>query len=48
MDLTKGKNPIRIELIGKDEFKLTLKLDSWELSKIVSESALIDLQEQIN
>ena len=38
--MTDKKNPIKIELIGKDEFKLTLKLDNWELSKIVTESAL--------
>lgn len=46
--MTDKKNPIKIELIGKDEFKLTLKLDNWELSKIVTESALTELQNEIN
>lgn len=42
------KNPIKIELIEKDQYKVSIKLDNWELNQIVSESALKDLQEEIN
>ncbi len=42
-----NENPIKIELIKKDEYKVSIKLDNWEFSKIVSEKALNDLTEQI-
>lgn len=46
--MAEKRNPIKIELINKDEFKLTIKLDNWELSRIVSETALKELHEEIN
>ncbi|KAF0203407.1 MAG: hypothetical protein FD170_1126 [Bacteroidetes bacterium] len=46
--MAEKRNPIKIELINKDEYKLTIKLDNWELSRNVSETALKELQEEIN
>lgn len=46
--MSERKNPIKIELVNKDEFKITIKLDNWELSKLVTESALKELQKEIN
>lgn len=42
------RNPIKIELIEKDEFKISIKLDNWILSRNVSESALKELQDEIS
>lgn len=46
--MVEKKNPVNIELVGKDEFRLTMKLDNWDISKRISEKALMELQELIN
>ncbi|WP_066633138.1 endonuclease domain-containing protein [Labilibacter marinus] len=43
-----NNNPVKIELVKKDEYKISIKLDNWEVSKIVSEKALTDITNQIN
>lgn len=42
------KNPISIKLLEKGQYKISLKLDNWEVSKIVSEKVLNDLLLEIN
>lgn len=46
--MAEQKNPIKIELLNKDEYKISFNLDNWQISKIVTEKALEELQEQIN
>lgn len=41
-------NPIKIELEEKGEYKLSFKLDKWEVSQLVTESALEDIKKQID
>ncbi|HNW76071.1 MAG TPA: DUF559 domain-containing protein [Bacteroidales bacterium] len=41
-------NPIQIELIKDHKYKLTIKLDNWELTRIVTETTLNELQNEIN
>jgi len=46
--MTSRNNPIKVELVNKGEFRISLKFNDWELSQIVSESVLKEIQEQIN
>jgi len=46
--MAEHKNPFKIELLKQDEYKISFTLDTWQVSKIVSEKALEELQEQIN
>lgn len=41
-------NPIKISLVNKDEYKISISLDGWELNRIVSSKAIADLQKEIN
>ena len=43
-----NRNPISIQLIEKGIYKISIKLDNWEMSRQVTESALKDLVEEIN
>lgn len=42
------KNPIGITLVNKNEYKISIKLDNWELTRIISDAAVKELQEEIN
>ncbi len=46
--MTSNTNPISINLIEKGKYKLSIKLDNWEVSKVVSDKALSNLLEEIN
>jgi hypothetical protein len=43
-----NKIPINVELVKKDEYKISFSIDNWEVSKNVSEKALNELREQID
>jgi very-short-patch-repair endonuclease len=43
-----NKSPLNIELIQKDNFKISLKIGNWELSQVITENELLKLKEQIN
>lgn len=42
------KNPISIQLIEKGKYKISIKLDNWEMSREVTDKALKQLLEEIN
>lgn len=42
-----SKSPIRIELVKKDVYRISLKLDTWEVSTQVNEKALKELKHQV-
>lgn len=46
--MAERKNPIKIELINKDEYRISISIENWQLSKLVSQNALKELQEHIN
>lgn len=41
-------NPFNIKLIEKDSFEISLEMGDWKVSKLVTERALKNLQEEIN
>ncbi|MDX8337868.1 DUF559 domain-containing protein [Draconibacterium sp. IB214405] len=43
-----NRTPIHVEHVKKGEYKISLKLDNWEISKLVNENALNELVDQIN
>jgi very-short-patch-repair endonuclease len=43
-----NNNPISIELIASKTYKISIKLDNWEVSKIVSDKAIDALLSSIN
>jgi len=43
-----NRNPISIKLVEKGSYKISISLDNWEVSKIVSDIALNDLLNEIN
>jgi hypothetical protein len=46
--MVENRNPISIKLVEHDRYKISIKLDSWEVSKMVSEKSLKDLVKEIN
>lgn len=45
--MSDSRNPIKIDLITKNELKVAIKMDSWEISKVVNDRALKDLKDKI-
>ncbi|WP_163713758.1 DUF559 domain-containing protein [Mangrovibacterium lignilyticum] len=43
-----NRNPVSIQLIKKGTYKLSIKLDNWEMSREITENALKGLLEEIN
>lgn len=43
-----NKNPISVKLVEKGKYKLSIDIDNWEVSKVVSENAINDLLTEIN
>lgn len=41
-------NPIKISLVNKDEYKISISFEGWDLNRIVSSKAIADLQKEIN
>jgi hypothetical protein len=48
ISMINNTNPISIDLIEKGKYKISFNLDSWEVSKIVSDNALNNLIDEIN
>ncbi len=43
-----NQNPIEIKLVEKNNYEISIEINSWKLSQNISETALKQLQEQIN
>lgn len=46
--MVENRNPISVNLLERGKYKISIKLDNWEVSKTISEKALNDLIEEIN
>lgn len=46
--MAENRNPISIKLVEKGVYKISIKLDNWEMSKHITENALKGLLEEIN